>query len=355
MDSFDHLATADLAEKWTSTGAAGTGSVVTIGASSGRRGSGGLLWTTGTGTNVSGYVSRVLVPGDATAIVGFALNVSAAQANPNGTTIAAIRDSGGTVHVSVRVNTDLTLSAYRGLTGGTLLGTSSGALTAAAFAHVELKVLVANAGGTVDIRLNGASVLALTGQDTQNSANASWASVVLGHSELISNTNTSPGRTFAFDDLYVLDGTGAAPWNAFLGDCRVDVRVPTGAGATTGWTPNTGTNWAAVDDAAPDDDTTYTSAATAGLTDTFVVQDAPVAGAAIYGVQHCLNVKKTDAGSAAIAPVIRHSGVDYVGADFLPGTGYTYALAIDVLNPGTAAAWTEAGFNAAEFGYKRTA
>jgi hypothetical protein len=135
----------------------------------------------------------------------------------------------------------------------------------------------------------------------------------------------------------------------------VDARFPTAAGATTGWTPSTGANWAAVDDAAPNDDTDYTSAAAAALTDTFVTQDAPVAGATIYGVQHCLAVKKSDAGFATIAPVIRHGTTNYPGADLAPGTTYAYALSIAATNPGTSAQWTEAGFNAAEFGYTRTA
>ena len=70
-------------------------------------------------------------------------------------------------------------------------------------------------------------------------------------------------------------------------------------------------------------------------------------------MQHCLSLKKTDAGVCTVAPVIRHSGVDYPGAAITPGTSYAYGLAIAATNPGTSAAWTEAGFNAAEFGYKR--
>jgi len=109
-----------------------------------------------------------------------------------------------------------------------------------------------------------------------------------------------------------------------------------------------------VDEIPPNDDTDFTTAASAGLTDTFVVQDAPVANAIIYGVQHCLNAKKSDAGVASIAPVIRPSGVDFVGADLAPGTAYSYLLQIAATNPATGAQWTEAQFNAAEFGVRRT-
>lgn len=342
IDSFDHYVTADLGEKWTTWG--GTQS---ISAGTGRRGSASLRSTGG----AANYALKGVAVSGATAILGFAFN----GASLGGNRIAGIYDGpGAKEHVYLTANSDGSLSVYRsantipsnGTIGATLLGsTAAGLIAAGTFAYLEWKVLLHDTTGTVAVRVNGASALALTGQDTSNGSLV-WSSFWLG--------SGSSNLTADFDDLYVLDGTGAAPWNDFLGDCRVDARYPTAAGATTGWTPNTGANWAAVDDAAPNDDTDYTSAATAGLTDTFVVQDAPVTGAAIYGVQHNLSAKKTDAGSASIAPVIRHSGVDYVGANLNPGTTYAVLQQIAAVNPGTAAAWTEAGFNAAEFGYKRT-
>jgi hypothetical protein len=190
------------------------------------------------------------------------------------------------------------------------------------------------------------TAIAVTGVNTSNTGAASWSGVSLG---------TSPYNS-DYDDLYVLDGSGAAPLNDFLGDCRVDARYPTAEGASSAWTPLSGTdNALMVDETAPDDDTTYNSTSTVGATDTHVVQDAPVPGAVLYGVQLCLSHKKSDAGTCSIAPVVRHSGVDQVGTAFNPGTTYVYSVTPYGLNPGTGAAWTEAGFNAAEFGYKRTA
>ena len=347
MDSFDNYVTADLLEKWTTT-AVGGSDTLGIQAAAGRRSSGGLRHAHITNSN-AGSASKVLTASGATAIVGVALKMPTPAFYTGVLTIVQATSA----QVSLRVNTDLTLSVYRGaFNSGTLLGTTVTPIVANVFAYLELKVLLSTTVGTIDLRVNGASVLALTSQNTQATGSATWTAVALGqHAAGGSDANN---HTKDFDDLYVLDGSGAAPWNDFLGDCRVDVCVPTGAGATTGWTPSAGANWQCVDDAAPNDDTDYTSAASAGLVDTFVVQDAPVAGAAIYGVQHCLSVKKTDAGIATIAPVIRHSGVDYVGADLFPATGYAYALAIAATNPGTGVAWTDAGFNAAEFGYKRT-
>ena len=110
-----------------------------------------------------------------------------------------------------------------------------------------------------------------------------------------------------------------------------------------------------VDETTPDDDTTYNSTATVNHVDTHVVQDAPVVGATLYGVQVCVSTKKSDAGAGALAPVVRHSGTDYAGTAVNIGTGYGYVTQVYGQNPGTSAAWVEADFNAAEFGYKRTA
>lgn len=356
MDSFDHYVTADINEKWTQSNSA-SGTTVTINAAAGRRGSSGLRLNTGASTTAPVMnVQKVLTPGDATIIIGFSLLVPATTVGTAGLAIASVRD-GVTAQATLRLNQNYTLSVTRGAANGTVLGTSSGALlSAGVVAYVEWKVTIHGSAGTVDLRVNGAPVagLALTGQNTQATAVAQWQTVVLGSVENISSSGLNNSKTIDFDDLYVLDGAGPTPWNNFLGDCRVDVRNPTGAGATTGWTPSTGANWDAVNDAAPDDDATYTSAATAGLIDTFVMQDAPT-GATIYGVQHCLSAKKTDAGGASIASVTRHGTTNYPGTAIPLSTAYTYLLQIAALNPGTSAQWTEAEFNAAEFGYTRIA
>jgi hypothetical protein len=222
------------------------------------------------------------------------------------------------------------------------------------YTFIEWKVTIHATAGTVDIRVNGVSVLSLTGQNTRNTVNTAWNVFQLGWADAVANTVSSTNRNIDYDDLYVLDGTGSVPWNAFLGDIRVDPRNMTAAGATTGWTPLSGSNWDNVNDTAPNDDTDYTTTATVGATDTFVAQDAPSPGAAIYGIQHCLSMKKTDAGTCLVAPIVKLSGgSDTPGTDIAPGTTYAYGLQVAMTKPG-GGNWTEADFNNAEFGYKRT-
>jgi len=358
IDSFDHYVTADVAEKWTTISSSGGGVVPTINATGGRRGSGSFRLSVqlGSGNTAQASVTKnIFGATDATAVVGLAVAISnAATIGGTGIQLVSIRDT-GTAQITLRLNSNLTLSVLRGAHNGTVLGTTTATLSG--YGYLELKALIHASAGTVDLRLNGVSVLSLSAQNTRNTANTSWNAIAVGQIDFAGGTwSTSAAATVDFDDLYLLDGAGAAPWNTFLGDVRVDARYPTAEGANSAWTPLSGTdNALMVDETAPDDNTTYNSTGTVGAVDTHVVQDAPVAGATIYGVQHCLAMAKSDAGVCQIAPVIRHGSTDYVGAAIAPATTYAYGLQIAQVNPGTSAQWTEANFNAAEFGYKRTA
>jgi hypothetical protein len=345
IDSFDHYATADLAAKWTVGAGAGLGTNTVLAAAGGRRSSGGLQSSAASGLSVQPLVSKTLAPGDATLIAGFAYKPGVVAADYPLFTVG----DNTAYHCGVYGTATGALNVRRGPNyTGTVLGTTSAALPTGSFTYIEIKITISDTVGVVIIRFNGTTVLSLSSVDTKDAPLLGWTQVGW-------HTLHNGGTAQYLDDVYVLDGTGAAPGNAFLGDVRVDARVPTGAGATTAWTPSAGANYTCVDDAAPNGDTDYVSTTTVGATDTYALQDVAVPGATIYGVQHCLNLKKLDAGACSVAPVIRVSGTDYPGADLAPTTSYAYGLQIAAVNPGTGAAWTESGFNAAEFGMKKTA
>ena len=334
IDSFDHYVTADVGEKYA--GGTGTPAILPTG---GRRSGGALRLN-----NASVIFAALSVSGP-TAVVGFAFKVSRIDAAAGaGLTIT----SGGSAQLTLTLATGGALEVRRGTNNGTLLGASSVLLSVGAFHYVELRATIHPSAGTVTLRINSAVTLDLTGVNTAATGVSAWTGLTLGIMQ-------SGGADSDFDDLYVLDGSGSPPLNDFLGDVRVDARYPTGAGATTGWTPSAAPNWSCVDDPTPNDDTDYVSAASTSLKDTYTVQDAPVAGGTLYGVQLLLSVKKTDAGTCTVVPVVRHSTLDYPGASINPGTTYAYGRQAYGTNPGTGAAWTESDFNAAEFGITRTA
>jgi len=347
MDSFDHYATADLVDKYGATGSSIGGSSQTIGSGNGRRGSNGLLARFGSG------ISRSF-PAASTVIAGFAVRHKDVAAR-----VFLTLGETGADHISLRLNADGSIAILRNTGSASSFGfnnngtvvatTAAGLVTATTYNQLQLKVIIHSTTGLAELRLNGTTTpVATFSGNTRNGGTGNATFLNVGVSD-----GTSTGADY--DDWWICDGTGPAPTNDYLGDCRVDPRFPTAAGALTQWTPSAGANWQTVDDAAPNDDTDYNSATTVGLEDTFTVQDAPVPGATLYGAQVNINVKKLDAGVCEIAPVTRVGGTSYLGTSLNPGTVYSYFTDVRATNPATGLAWTEAEFNAAEFGYRKTA
>lgn len=366
MDSFDHYATADIAEKWTQicTEVYLSGDNPIIG-SYGRNGSQAVRTQV---LNGSLYAARplgiTLAPADATCIVGLACKYSVmsnleqvpdpricagGDANMGSNWIIAIRDT-NTYQVWFRVNTNGTITCLRGDAGSSVeLGTTTGSLQAGVFAYVEVKVVIHNSTGSVSVRINGVESLTLTNQDTQTSANAAWNEVRVGyHSQA-----AAPWPTLDIDDVVVMDGSGSYN-NAFIGDVTISILKPNGAGNSTDWTPSAGSNYQCVDEALVNDDTDYVSSNTLNAKDLYAMEDC-AAGADIRAVQVVTAMRKATEGPGKMKHVIRSNSVDYDSAEFsLGGTAYSFNRTIWETDPATAAAWTESGWNAAQVGVKKT-
>lgn len=191
------------------------------------------------------------------------------------------------------------------------------------------------------------NILNLTNQNTKAQTSATANTVYIGHSAL-----ANVAGLHYWDDLYICDGTGSTN-NDFLGDVRVQTLYPSSAGATSAFTSSSGgVNYTNVDETPANGDTDYNSSATVGATDTYGYTDIP-ASATVKGVQVNVIARKDDAGTRTIAPVVRHSGTDYVGTAQSAGAGtYSDLLQLYEQNPGTSAAWVATDVNNAEFGAK---
>jgi hypothetical protein len=344
-DSFDHYATADITKKWSSHGGAGG----SINSSAGRRSTSGYRYVGSSGT--SGTLRKTLPVSGAGFVTGVWMMTNEPPYAPGShdPVIAIVQD--GTIHLYLRFNSDFTFSVVRG--DGTVLGTSSvSGMSVGVGGYVEWKGIIDNSAGSYVVRCNNAVILNESSKDTQNGGTAGWNAYWFGHNIFADRSSYQNVATIDNDDLYVLDQSGSA-FNDFLGDIRVDVRAVTGAGATTQFTPSAGSNYQNVDDAAANGDTDYNSTDVVGEIDTFTAEDAPVVGGGILAVQVVLQAKKEDAGVCTVAPVIRHSGVNYPAAAQFPSTSYTFLCTPYEQNPGTSAAWVEADFDAAEFGYTK--
>lgn len=308
----------------------------TIGVGTGRRG-GNCAHSNGN----NGF-TKFLSPGDATCIVGVAWNPTTNLANNR---IFRVLDANSVVHVQVNTRVDGSLEAFRG-PGTTSLGVSAtGVVTTGRYHALEFKVTVNDSTGVVIVKVDGATVLNLTGQDTRNAGLLGWSQVELF---------CPNGAPTNWDDYWICDGTGSIN-NDFKGDMRVDAHFPNANGNSNQSTPSTGTDrYATIDEAAPNGDTDYNTITNVGDKDTVNIQPLANSGATPDAVQISLYAKKTDAGAAEICPVLRQDGVDYDGTSKIVGESYGYFTQQYELAPdGTP--WTEADFNALEVGYKRTA
>lgn len=356
MDSFDHYATADLTEKWTAvTGT--SGNMPTIGAY-GRNGTNGLRIQ----PNMIAGVC-IGLPASASGAMGFAMKCNALPGSTD--FLATVYDgTGGVIHLRLGLGADGSLQIHRGdqmnnlgaswysfLPYGslTLLGSSDGGvIQSGVWAYIEWKWTIDDAAGSYEVRVNGLTVLTGTSKDTRstNLGATTYSAVAL-----LSNAGISNQRDF--DDVYVIDLTGSLN-NDFLGDVTVTALLPTGAGSATGWTPSTGSNYQCVDEASPNDDTDYVSASAVDTKDTYAFDDVP-AGSVIKAVQVVSAQRKENEGPGKIKHVVRSSSADYDQAEQgIGGATYSFLCTVVETDPATSAAWTESGFNAAEFGVKKT-
>jgi hypothetical protein len=284
---------------------------------------------------------RVGFPGHDTIVCGFAvkrITYSAGNTNlchfsgPSASAVSWQVTSSGAIRV-------LSSSAERAISAG-------GVFLADTWHYLELKALIHNSAGTLEVRIDGDIVIDVTGIDTLQSGLAlvdgvSWVGQGLSNQTLI-------------DDIYILNTAGPAPYNDFLGDSRVDGLLPNGAGFSSDFptaTPS-GTHFENVDENPPDGDTSYNESNVANDIDLFDVAALPVitGGATVWAVQASAFLNKQDAGPAPFRLLTRPTSTTFNGDQKEPPIDYVYKHQIWELNPQTAAEWTEAEVDAAEFG-----
>jgi len=277
MDGFDHYNISQMTRKWDNE------TSVTIDTSAGRRGSGCMI----------GGVATKSLPALATYIFGFAFKQDTSSTGRRAGVMWAAFD-GATRQCEIEVTANGGLLINRGTS--TEIGRVGGGLfPAEEFQYWEISCTIGNSGN-ITIRLNGLEVFNET-VDNQASGNATMDSFDVG---LTSCT---------LDDLYVLNTSGGAPHNTFLGDCQIETLFPDGDGNYTEFDTVVGSATHAnnVDETPSDDDTTYNETATVNDRDTFTYGNltALTGGMTIFGVQINTTAKKDDAGAKTYRRKIR--------------------------------------------------
>lgn len=308
----------------------------------GRRGTGALRIV-----SFSDYLHKTL---PATYPELFACVAFNPAAMPNAGTYSNVLSfySATTAMVSIRVNADGSISACRGTLTDTVLGTSAaGLVTSGVYTHFQIRVVFSSTVGVVQVRLNGATInaLSLTAQNT-GGATANGLRVYSGSSSV----------TPLYDDLVVSDTSGSIA-NSWPGDVRVDSYLPNGNGDLSQMTGADGdsiNNYLQVQTAAPNA-TNYTQSATVGHEDLYAMADMTHNPVAILGAVCTASALKDDAGARSIRLHAKSGGTDSASAaDIALGTSRARVHTVFETDPSTGVAWTKAGLNAAQFGFAVT-
>lgn len=343
---------ANLLALWTSQPNSGADAVISVSAGNGRT-SGSALLFAAAATNRWSNLQKTL-DSQPTWGAAFAIKLPALPATGSTPVIAVLADS-GTTQVDLRLNSDGSLTATR---NGTSLGnTGSGTVSPGVWTHFEFKATIHPTAGTIYVAVNGVQKLSLTTQNTRNTANSSANQVTIG---LGSSLGAGISGNVFFDDIIIYDGqttdaNGLADITGPIGDCGLYWIEPSGAGTTTQWTPDTGSNYARVNEATPDGDTSYVADATVGDMDTYALTDLPISVASVKSVAQLHYARKDDVGSRAIQAALRSGGGNTAHATAQSlGNSYLYYFSNWGQNPNNGAAtnWTVAAINALEAGQK---
>lgn len=252
------------------------------------------------------------------------------------------RTSGNLLIARCRVLSDGSIAAYN--SAGTLIGSASLPVIAAnSYSHIESKIVRDAAAGTIEVRVNGASVLTLTG-------------VALGANNIgIIYLGTDSGVTGAFSyykDFVYWDGTGSQN-NDFLGSVSVYALRPV-SDVSFNWTASTGsTGWNLIDESPPVD-TDFISASNAlPAASVFEIENLPPDIVAVKALLPVTRSKKIDGGDGNLQTGLTGTLTD-LGADKPITIAFTYNWDVSELSPDTGVAWTPSEVDAVKLQVDRT-
>lgn len=256
---------------------------------------------------------------------------------PNGTPTNA--------QMTVRSAGDGSIQIYRGSSSNTLLQTTPVVLVNNSWVYIEVKIKIHDTTGVFELRVNENVVYTFAGDTCQQSADTTVNRFELG----------TVASCF-YDDLYVLDDTGAAPYNNYLGDIKIESLFPNNNGATSqlvGSDGNSVNNYLQVDEI-PAAVADYNGSATVNQKDTYALTDLVTTAGTILGVKTSALCFKSDAGVGNMKTVERHSGGterDSASQALSASPGNWIDNGVQIVDP-TTAAWTIATVNAMEAGVK---
>jgi hypothetical protein len=305
-------------------------------------------------SNIDGTLRKVLPAAATTIGCGFRFWVddlpSSSAAQP---LIFAANDSGNVNIIGAKVRTDGYIEVRRGANliedvfwpSIPLVATSAGpVITAGAWQQIEIKLVIDASAGSIEIRVDGVVAINATGVNT-----GSVSSTQIVHVQPRTNGN------WYMKDYFIWDTSGSLN-NSFFGNCFVHSLVPDGDVSGTWTALGGGMSYTEIDEADPDDDTSYISSAwPAATAEVVTLSDLPPEATRVLGMMTLIRAKKTDGGDATLVSSLVSTTNTVDGAATPITTAYSYWTDIFETDPDTSAAWTVAAANAVKLKLDRTA
>lgn len=327
LETFDHLVNAN--EKYTTE----HGSLVSISSTYSRRHTRSLK-------SYSNYHCKFPIAASDTGVIGFAVYNSGTL--PSAVILIEFLRS-GSVTLELKVHGAGVILFERGTTALVIAPLPFRIHT---WHYVEVKWNCVNSIGanTFQLKVDGELILNIPAStDCQNAGTSGVDAIYI---------NGMCSYSY-FNDVYICDLTGSE-WNDFQGDITIDVLHPNGNGNTNdfiGSDSDSVDNYLLVDDATPDDDTTYTESSTVTDVDLYAFDNSEAPDTVLAVAVDCFCLMD-DAGPKSGKLITYVNSSTYEGDTFSLTTGYIYETQLWVLNPDDSAAWAAADIDGAEFGVK---
>lgn len=267
-------------------------------------------------------------------MVSFAVS---SDALPTGTTRIFSAMNGTTHQVGIYLNSNGSFSVSRDTT---ILYTSAVVMTGANLRYrVELGFSIDGSAGTVTLKVNGSTVISLTGQNTKNTVD--------NYDRIQFGTFPQTGSVY-YDDILLDDDK-----TAFIGDFYGATIVP--SSDVSGYsTPSTGVNrWATIDEL-PYSATDYNTFPATGE-DIFGMSDLSSTPTTIYGVAVNWIARKDDTGTCDMRSKVYSGSANSTAANRTLNVASQFFQDLVLVNPNTSTAWTGATVNNMTLGIERTA
>lgn len=288
------------------------------------------------GTGGQGF-RRIFGADKSTIGFGYAAYIETLPLTDGGMVLANFLNNAAQDICSVTVSTTGQFQVRTGAINGTIRATSAPVLVPGAFQHIEMKVHFNNTTGSVEIRLNGATVVNASGINLDAQGAGLAAQVRVGQG--VANADWS------IDDMFLWDTSGSYN-NDFIGDKKVYTLFPSADTAVADWTPDTGgVGFSRINEATPAD-ASYIQGNDPGDVSEFEVQDLPANVSAISAVMSQSRMYKTDAGTSNVQISLLSGAAAADGADRPMTTAATYWCDVFEEDPDTSSAWTKIGVDA---------